>query len=98
MGASTDHLERARAGRAGWRGGAAASRTAEGIASAALGGAVGLSLAAGAVTVAALGTETIADQQRVADAFSRINLIPKPLRVSDIVWLPPQGNATAPKK
>ena len=30
----------------------------------------------------------IADQQRVADAFNRIGLIPKPLRVADAVWQP----------
>jgi sulfonate transport system substrate-binding protein len=30
----------------------------------------------------------IADQQRVADAFARIGLIPKPLRVADAVWQP----------
>lgn len=48
--------------------------------------------------VAALGAETVADQQRVADAFARINLIPKPLRVSDIVWLPPSTRAISPKK
>ena len=28
----------------------------------------------------------IADQQRVADAFSKLGLIPKPIRVSDVVW------------
>ncbi len=29
-----------------------------------------------------------ADQQRVADAFFRLGLIPKPVRVADIVWRP----------
>jgi sulfonate transport system substrate-binding protein len=28
----------------------------------------------------------VADQQRVADAFFQLGLIPKPVRVSDIVW------------
>ena len=28
----------------------------------------------------------IADQQRVADAFSKLGLIPKPIKVSDVVW------------
>ena len=28
----------------------------------------------------------IADQQRVADAFSKLGLIPKPIRVADVVW------------
>ena len=40
----------------------------------------------GPVTV--LKAADIADQQRVADAFSRIGLIPKPLRVADAVWQP----------
>ena len=29
---------------------------------------------------------TEADQQRVADAFARLNLIPKPVKVSEVVW------------
>lgn len=41
---------------------------------------------AGPVTV--LRPADIADQQRVADGFSRIGLIPKPLRVADAVWQP----------
>ncbi|MDP9125331.1 MAG: aliphatic sulfonate ABC transporter substrate-binding protein [Pseudomonadota bacterium] len=45
----------------------------------------------GPVTV--LKAADIADQQRVADAFSRIGLIPKPLRVADAVWQP--GSAFA---
>lgn len=32
----------------------------------------------------------IADQQRVADAFLKLGLIPKPVRVADIVWQPTQ--------
>jgi sulfonate transport system substrate-binding protein len=28
----------------------------------------------------------IADQQRVADAFSKLGLLPKPIRVADVVW------------
>ena len=28
------------------------------------------------------------DQQRVADAFFQLGLIPKPVRVADIVWRP----------
>lgn len=36
--------------------------------------------------VALLGPETVIEQQRVADAFAGLNLIPKPVRVSDIVW------------
>jgi sulfonate transport system substrate-binding protein len=30
----------------------------------------------------------VADQQRVADAFTRLGLIPKPVKVADIVWSP----------
>ncbi|HKX42288.1 MAG TPA: sulfonate ABC transporter substrate-binding protein [Burkholderiaceae bacterium] len=30
----------------------------------------------------------VADQQRVADAFARLGLIPKPVSVADIVWQP----------
>ena len=40
----------------------------------------------GPVTV--LKPTDIADQQRVADAFSRAGLIPKPLKVADAVWQP----------
>jgi len=40
----------------------------------------------GPVTV--LKPSDIADQQRVADAFSRAGLIPKPPRVADAVWQP----------
>lgn len=36
--------------------------------------------------VSLLASETVIDQQRVADAFASLNLIPKPVRVSDIVW------------
>ncbi len=31
---------------------------------------------------------TVADQQRVADAFARLALIPRPVKVADIVWRP----------
>jgi len=49
--------------------------------------------------VAPLKPADVADQQRVAVAFSRLGLIPRPLRVADAVWQPgarvarPQGNA-----
>ena len=39
--------------------------------------------------VGLLGSDTLADQQRVADAFAHLNLIPKPIHVADIVWRPP---------
>ncbi|MDP2017366.1 aliphatic sulfonate ABC transporter substrate-binding protein [Hydrogenophaga sp.] len=38
--------------------------------------------------VGPLSPSTVADQQRVADAFHRIGLIPKPVQVADIVWRP----------
>jgi sulfonate transport system substrate-binding protein len=30
----------------------------------------------------------VADQQRVADAFARLGLLPQAVRVADIVWSP----------
>ncbi len=38
--------------------------------------------------VAPLTPDLVADQQQVADAFAELNLIPKPIRVADIVWRP----------
>jgi len=38
--------------------------------------------------VSPLNAATVADQQRVADAFLKLGLIPKPIRVADIVWRP----------
>jgi sulfonate transport system substrate-binding protein len=38
--------------------------------------------------VAPLNAAMVADQQRVADAFFRIGLIPKAVKVADIVWRP----------
>ena len=35
----------------------------------------------------------VADQQRVADAFARLALIPKPVKVADIVWRPVPAQA-----
>jgi sulfonate transport system substrate-binding protein len=37
----------------------------------------------------------IAEQQRVADAFLQLGLIPKPIRVADVVWQPGQTLALA---
>ena len=37
----------------------------------------------------------VAEQQKVADAFLQLGLIPKPIRVSDIVWQPGQALALA---
>lgn len=36
--------------------------------------------------VGVLSQDAVRDQQRVADAFARLALIPKPVKVSDIVW------------
>ncbi|WP_440109119.1 sulfonate ABC transporter substrate-binding protein [Acidovorax sp. BL-A-41-H1] len=44
--------------------------------------------------VGLLNAETVADQQRVADAFFKLGLIPKPVRVSDIVWRPASAQLT----
>jgi sulfonate transport system substrate-binding protein len=38
--------------------------------------------------VSPLSAATVADQQRVADAFLKLGLIPKPIKVADIVWRP----------
>jgi len=38
--------------------------------------------------VGPLDATTVADQQRVADAFLKLGLIPRPVRVADIVWRP----------
>lgn len=38
--------------------------------------------------VAPLSPQTVADQQRVADAFFKLGLIPKTIRVADLVWRP----------
>ncbi len=36
----------------------------------------------------------VAEQQKVADAFAQLGLIPRPIRVADIVWLPGQSLAS----
>jgi len=38
--------------------------------------------------VGPLNATAVADQQRVADAFLKLGLIPRPVRVADIVWQP----------
>jgi len=43
--------------------------------------------------VGPLTPQLVADQQKVADAFARLGLIPKAIRVSDIVWQPGQALA-----
>lgn len=47
--------------------------------------------------VGPLNAGTQADQQRVADAFHKLGLIPKPVRVADIVWSAPALRVAATK-
>ncbi|GJD56202.1 sulfonate ABC transporter substrate-binding protein [Methylobacterium dankookense] len=42
--------------------------------------------------VAPLDAEAVAEQQRIADSFHALKLIPRPIRVSDAVWTPPARN------
>lgn len=44
--------------------------------------------------VGPLSPALVAEQQKVADAFAQLGLIPKPIRVADIVWLPGQALAS----
>jgi sulfonate transport system substrate-binding protein len=39
----------------------------------------------------------VADQQRVADTFTRLGLIPKRISVADIVWQPGTSNTNSGK-
>ncbi len=41
--------------------------------------------------VGPLGPKIVADQQLVADTFFRLGLIPKPVKVADLVWAPGRG-------
>jgi sulfonate transport system substrate-binding protein len=45
--------------------------------------------------VAPLSPGTVADQQRVADAFYRLELIPRPIEVAQIVWSPAKSQLAA---
>ena len=45
--------------------------------------------------VGPLSAATVADQQRVADAFQRLGLIPKAVKVADIVWQTGQATLAA---
>jgi len=44
--------------------------------------------------VGPLTPQLVAEQQQVADAFAQLQLIPKPIRVADIVWQPQAAVAT----
>jgi sulfonate transport system substrate-binding protein len=54
-----------------------------------------LSVALGRLSygVAPLDAAAIADQQGVADAFQRLGLLPRPIRVADAVWTQPERRA-----
>ncbi|MCJ2073320.1 sulfonate ABC transporter substrate-binding protein [Methylobacterium sp. J-030] len=56
-----------------------------------------LSVALGRLSygVAPLDATVIADQQKVADAFHTLGLLPKPIRIADAVWTPPERRAEA---
>ena len=47
--------------------------------------------------VALLNAATVADQQRVANAFLKLGLIPKPINVADIVWKPASAPSSSVK-
>ncbi|WP_339527868.1 sulfonate ABC transporter substrate-binding protein [Pseudomonas mucidolens] len=40
--------------------------------------------------------EVIAAQQKIADSFYQLKLIPKPLSIKDVIWTPPASVAKAP--
>ena len=43
-----------------------------------------------------LNPQTVAAQQKIADSFHQLKLIPKPLRIHDVIWTPPASVAKAP--
>jgi sulfonate transport system substrate-binding protein len=40
--------------------------------------------------------QVIAAQQKIADTFYQLKLIPKPLSIADVIWTPPAAVAKAP--
>lgn len=40
--------------------------------------------------------EVVSAQQKIADTFHELKLIPKPLSIKDVIWTPPANLATAP--
>ena len=44
-------------------------------------------------TIAPMSAEVTAEQQRIADRFHSLGLIPRAIRIADIVWTPPSGSA-----
>ncbi|MNE62608.1 alkanesulfonate transporter substrate-binding subunit [compost metagenome] len=45
---------------------------------------------------ALLSPEVVSAQQKIADTFYQLKLIPKPLSIKDVIWTPPATVATAP--
>ncbi|MNI90413.1 alkanesulfonate transporter substrate-binding subunit [compost metagenome] len=45
---------------------------------------------------APLTPEVVAAQQKIADTFQALKLIPKPLSIKDVIWTPPTKVASAP--
>ncbi|KAB1072964.1 aliphatic sulfonate ABC transporter substrate-binding protein [Methylobacterium planeticum] len=45
-------------------------------------------------TIAPMTPAVAAEQQRIADRFHELGVIPRPIRVADIVWTPPSGVAS----
>ncbi|WNC10141.1 sulfonate ABC transporter substrate-binding protein [Pseudomonas coleopterorum] len=43
-----------------------------------------------------LNPQTVAAQQKIADSFHQLKLIPKPLHIQDVIWTPPANVAKAP--
>ncbi|MNC84169.1 alkanesulfonate transporter substrate-binding subunit [compost metagenome] len=39
--------------------------------------------------------EVVAAQQKIADSFYQLKLIPKPLSIKDVIWTPPAALAKA---
>ena len=43
-----------------------------------------------------LNTDVVNAQQKIADSFYQLKLIPKPLTIKDVIWTPPATAAKAP--
>jgi sulfonate transport system substrate-binding protein len=54
-------------------------------------------LVRGGYGVSYLNDKVIAEQQKVADTFYSLKLIPKPLSIREVVWLPQASKAAAKK-
>lgn len=55
---------------------------------------VDLAVARYSYGVKLISPEVVAEQQRIADVFTQLKLIPKPLRIADIVWQPLAASAS----